>query len=173
MVENLPSSAGNWGSIAGWGTKILHAMGQLSPCALELMYHNERSCMHNLWQPNKQIFLKFLKKKKRGEQVGEEGSCINWETCEWACWKCRSGERSELNWRARREYGQGEKSIELTAGEWTPPFCSKSYDLPSGHVAARCLFLNHSSAGSLTLFKNLLWLLFSWVLWFGIHDPLF
>lgn len=51
------------------------------------------------------------------------------------------------------------------------PSCSKTYDPPSGHVAARCLFLNHSSAGSLTLLKNLLWLLFSWVLWFGIHDP--
>lgn len=52
------------------------------------------------------------------------------------------------------------------------PFCSSSYDPSSGRVAARCLFLNHSSAGSLTLLKNLLWLLFSWVLWFGIHDPL-
>ena len=33
MVKNLPSNAGNTGSIPGWGTKILHATGQLSLCA--------------------------------------------------------------------------------------------------------------------------------------------
>ena len=32
-VENLSSNAGDVGSISGQGTKILHAMGQLSPCA--------------------------------------------------------------------------------------------------------------------------------------------
>ena len=30
VVKNLPSSAGNMGSIPGWGTRIPHAMGQLS-----------------------------------------------------------------------------------------------------------------------------------------------
>ena len=29
----LPTSAGDTGSIPGWGTKIPHATGQLSPCA--------------------------------------------------------------------------------------------------------------------------------------------
>ena len=33
MVENLPSNAGDAGSIPGRGTKIAHAAGQLSPCA--------------------------------------------------------------------------------------------------------------------------------------------
>ena len=33
MVKNLPSNAGDVGSIPGWGTKIPHAVGQLSLCA--------------------------------------------------------------------------------------------------------------------------------------------
>ena len=33
VVENPPSNAGDAGSIPGWGTKIPHAAGQLSPCA--------------------------------------------------------------------------------------------------------------------------------------------
>ena len=31
MVKNPPSNAGDMGSIPGQGTKIPHAMGQLSP----------------------------------------------------------------------------------------------------------------------------------------------
>ena len=33
VVKNPPSNAGDVGSIPGWGTKIPHAAGQLSPCA--------------------------------------------------------------------------------------------------------------------------------------------
>ena len=33
MVENLPSNAGDMGSISGGGTKIPHAAGQLNLCA--------------------------------------------------------------------------------------------------------------------------------------------
>ena len=33
VVKNLPSNAGDAGSIPGWGTKIPHAAGQLSPRA--------------------------------------------------------------------------------------------------------------------------------------------
>ena len=33
MVKNPPSNAGNLGLIPGWGTKIPHAAGQLSPRA--------------------------------------------------------------------------------------------------------------------------------------------
>ena len=33
VVKNLPSNAGDSGSIPGGGTKIPHAVGQLSPCA--------------------------------------------------------------------------------------------------------------------------------------------
>ena len=32
VVKNVPSNAGDVGSIPGWGTKIPHATGQLSPC---------------------------------------------------------------------------------------------------------------------------------------------
>ena len=41
--EELPSNAGDVGSIPGWGTKIPHAAGQLSP------RHNYRA--HALWNP--------------------------------------------------------------------------------------------------------------------------
>ena len=33
VVKNLPSNAGDAGSIPGWGTKIPHAEGHLSLCA--------------------------------------------------------------------------------------------------------------------------------------------
>ena len=39
VVKNLPSNAGDMGLILGWGTKIPHAVGQLSPCtALESLH---------------------------------------------------------------------------------------------------------------------------------------
>ena len=40
VVNKPPSNAGDVGSIPGRGTKIPHAVGQLSPCALELVRHN-------------------------------------------------------------------------------------------------------------------------------------
>ena len=40
VVKNLPSNAGDVSSIPGQGTKISHAMGQLSPHALEPTHHN-------------------------------------------------------------------------------------------------------------------------------------
>ena len=45
MVKNLPSRAGDVGSIPGQGTKIPHAAGQLSLCATttELSFLNERA----------------------------------------------------------------------------------------------------------------------------------
>ena len=44
VVQNPPSNAGDVGSIPAWGTKILHAVGQLSPCSTttELVCLNER-----------------------------------------------------------------------------------------------------------------------------------
>ena len=33
VVKNPPSNAGVMGLTPGWGTKIPHAVGQLSPCA--------------------------------------------------------------------------------------------------------------------------------------------
>ena len=35
VVKNMPSNAGNTGTIPGQGTKVPHAMGQLSLCAGE------------------------------------------------------------------------------------------------------------------------------------------
>ena len=45
VVNNLPSSAEDTGLIHGWGSKILHAAGQLSPCTAtgEPVYCNYRS----------------------------------------------------------------------------------------------------------------------------------
>ena len=45
VVKNPPSNAGDTGSIPGWGTKIPHAAGQLSPCATttDLTRLNERA----------------------------------------------------------------------------------------------------------------------------------
>ena len=40
VVKNLPSNAGDVGSITGQGIKIPHATGQLSPHALEPTHHN-------------------------------------------------------------------------------------------------------------------------------------
>ena len=49
MVKNPPSNTEDTGSIPGWGTKIPHAVGQLSSCAstmkpgaLEPIRHNRR-----------------------------------------------------------------------------------------------------------------------------------
>ena len=40
VVKNPPSNAGDTGSISGQGTKIPHAVGQLSLRALEPVRHN-------------------------------------------------------------------------------------------------------------------------------------
>ena len=47
LVKDLPSSAGDMGSIPGRGTKIPHAAGQLSPRATstELACLNKRACV--------------------------------------------------------------------------------------------------------------------------------
>ena len=48
VVKNLPSNAGDAGSIPGGGTKIPCATGQLSPCATtreKPTRPNRRSCM--------------------------------------------------------------------------------------------------------------------------------
>ena len=40
MVKNLLCNAGDMSSIPGQGTKIPHAMGQLSTCVPEPVHHN-------------------------------------------------------------------------------------------------------------------------------------
>ena len=53
MVKNPPSNAGDAGSIPGWGTKILHATGQLSPHATttQLTRLNKRARMPQTTEP--------------------------------------------------------------------------------------------------------------------------
>ena len=45
VVKNPPGNAGDLGSIPGWGTKIPHALKQLSPCATARgsVHHKERA----------------------------------------------------------------------------------------------------------------------------------
>ena len=55
MVENPPSNAGDTNLVSGWGTKIPHAVGNLSPraattepvCVLEPMARKEKPSCHN------------------------------------------------------------------------------------------------------------------------------
>ena len=53
VVKNLPSNAGDAGSIPGRETKIPHAVGQLSPRAttIELMRLNERARVPQTTEP--------------------------------------------------------------------------------------------------------------------------
>ena len=44
VVKNPPSNAGDEGSIPHRGTKILHAMGQLSPCTATTEPMHSRAC---------------------------------------------------------------------------------------------------------------------------------
>ena len=57
MVKNLPSNAGDAGSIPGWGTvnEIPHTVERVSLCELEPVCHsNEPECHHeDLPQPTK------------------------------------------------------------------------------------------------------------------------
>ena len=62
MAKNLPSNAGDAGSIPGRGTKIPHAAGQLSPRATttELMHCNGKSRMLQLRPDTAKTKNKFL-----------------------------------------------------------------------------------------------------------------
>ena len=53
MVKNLPSNAGDTGSIPGWGNKIPRAAGQLSlrTTTTELVRLKERACMQQTTEP--------------------------------------------------------------------------------------------------------------------------
>ena len=48
VVENLTSNVRNSGSILAWGTKIPHAVGQLSPCAVTTDPAHSRAYMPQL-----------------------------------------------------------------------------------------------------------------------------
>ena len=52
VVKNPPPNAGDMSSIAGWGTKIPHALGQLSlHVTRESMCHNKREACALQWRP--------------------------------------------------------------------------------------------------------------------------
>ena len=55
MVKNPPSNAGEAGSIPGWGIKIPHAAGQLSPrtTITELARLNERAHVPQTTEPTR------------------------------------------------------------------------------------------------------------------------
>ena len=83
MVRNLPCSAGDIGSIPGPGTKIPHAVEQLSPCTTtgEFMCCNERLHMPHL-RPNAtklkiHICFFFFKKKKAAEVLHPHVECAH------------------------------------------------------------------------------------------------
>ena len=52
MVKNPPCNAGDAGSIPGWGTKIPHAVGQLSPRAATTEPTHSGACMLQLQSPH-------------------------------------------------------------------------------------------------------------------------
>ena len=54
VVKNLPSNAGDAGSIPGWGTKIPHAEGQLTPCATttDLSASTREPACHKVQSPD-------------------------------------------------------------------------------------------------------------------------
>ena len=56
VVKNPSSNVGNWGSILGQGTKIPHAVGQLTPCTttgenLAHQQHHHRRVLHAAQRP--------------------------------------------------------------------------------------------------------------------------
>ena len=53
VVKNPPCNAGDAGSIPGQGTKIPHALGQVSPCTTttELARLNKRACGPQTTEP--------------------------------------------------------------------------------------------------------------------------
>ena len=51
VVKNPPSNAGDVGSIPGRGTKIPHAVGQLSPCAATTEPAHSRASAPQLEKP--------------------------------------------------------------------------------------------------------------------------
>ena len=79
MVKNLPSTAGDVGSIPGQGTKIPHAVQQLSPCAAttESSSYNQREAHGVLQRPG----TAKIKKQTPGQKavlVGKLGPCGWW-----------------------------------------------------------------------------------------------
>ena len=73
MVKNLPSNAGDAGSISGQGTKIPQAAGQLSPCATttEFARLNERACVPQTTEP-----MEPAPQLERGPGAARKRSCV-------------------------------------------------------------------------------------------------
>ena len=65
VVKNLPCNAGEVILSLGQGTKIPHAVGQLSPCIVELMFHNWRE----VYGPQQRPRAATKKKKKKKDQA--------------------------------------------------------------------------------------------------------
>ena len=66
VVKNPPGNAGDTGSLPGWGIKIPHAVGQLSPCAqLERLSATTKIRVLQL----RMNTAKYIKKKKKISRV--------------------------------------------------------------------------------------------------------
>ena len=70
VVKNLPCNTGDLGSTPGWGTKILHAVGQLSPHAAttEPMYSRAHA-LQEKYTTVKTEGSQNLKKKKKEKKL--------------------------------------------------------------------------------------------------------
>ena len=78
VVKNLPYNAGDVGSIPGWGTKIPHAAGQLSPRATttELVHHNERVRVPRTTEPTcPGAYVPQLERENRHARTREKPTC--------------------------------------------------------------------------------------------------
>ena len=63
MFKNLPSDAGEAGLILVQGTKILHAAGQQTPCALGPMLCNRKAKHPAMKSPHTTVKASVAKKK--------------------------------------------------------------------------------------------------------------
>ena len=112
VVENLPWSAGDMGSIPGQGTKILQAMEKLSPRARtgESMRHNGSSHMLQLRPTQSNKYKYFFKKEFRLFFKDSEASA-----------QCHS---VPSTWSGNHRMGTTFKTLSVSLDGWTNHHCS-------------------------------------------------
>ena len=109
MVKNLPGSAGDTGSIPGWGTKIPHASKQLSLLALEpqlgipcdkRVWCNKDSacCSSDLTQPNE--YIKKNISLNRSSRFTSNFDIFKYEICPHLWWwkHCSQNQEFDIKW---------------------------------------------------------------------------
>ena len=75
VVKNLPGNTGDLGSTPGWGTKIPHAVGQLSPHAAttEPVYSRAPALQEKCTTVKTEGSQNLKKKKKKRREEGSGG----------------------------------------------------------------------------------------------------